>query len=80
MRLDAGRKKDGTKLDLTMNGSNFLSVGGPWQTEIGDQNYVQFSAALAKAIVDSANALGLPFGSPAGMYCPGKTLFEKAFP
>ena len=72
--------KDGTQLDLTTNGSNFLLVGGPWQTKIDNQNYFQFSSGFAKTIIDLFEALGLPFGSPAGMYCGGDTLFEKAFP
>ena len=72
--------KDGTQLDLTNNESNFLFIGGPWQTKIDDQNYFQFSFAFAQAIFDLCKALGLPFGSPGGMYCGGDTLFEKAFP
>ena len=72
--------KDGTQLDLTNSGSNFIFIGGPWQTKIDDQNYFQFSFAFAQAIFDLCKALGLPFGSPAGMYCGGDTLFEKAFP
>ena len=72
--------KDGTQLDLTTNGSNFLFVGGPWQTKIDGQNYFQFSFGFAQAIFNLYEALGLPFGEPAGMYCGGDTLFEKAFP
>ncbi len=72
--------KDGTQLNLTNSGSNFIFIGGPWQTKIDDQNYFQFSFAFAQAIFDLCKALGLPFGSPAGMYCGGDTLFEKAFP
>ena len=72
--------KDGTQLDLTTNRSNFLFIGGPWQTKIDDQNYFQFSFGFAKTIIDLFEALGLPFGSPAGMYCGGGTLFDKAFP
>ena len=72
--------KDGTQLYLTTNGSNFLFVGGPWQTKIEGQNYFQFSSGFAKTIIDLFEALGLPFGSPASMYCGGDTLFEKAFP
>ena len=72
--------KDGTQLDLTTNGSNFLYAGGPCQTKIDNQNYVQFSFGFVEAISDLFEALGLPFGSPAAMYCEGETLFEKAFP
>ena len=72
--------KDGTQLDLTTNGSNFLFAGGPWQTKIDGQNYVQFSFGFVEAIIDLFEALGLPFGSPGGMFCEGDTLFDKAFP
>ena len=72
--------KDGTQLDLTTSGSNFLYAGGPWQTKIDGQNYVQFSFGFVEAIIDLFQALDLPFGSPAGMVCWGDTLFEKAFP
>lgn len=72
--------KDGTQLNLTNSESNFILIGGPWQTKIDDQNYFQFSFEFAQAIFDLCKALGLPFGSPAGMYCGGDTLFEKAFP
>lgn len=72
--------KDGTQLNLTNRESNFILIGGPWQTKIDDQNYFQFSFEFAQAIFDLCKALGLPFGSPAGMYCGGDTLFEKAFP
>ena len=72
--------KDGTQLDVTNSESNFIFIGGPWQTKIDDQNYFQFSFAFAQAIFDLFEALDLPFGSPAGMYCHGDTLFDKAFP
>ncbi len=71
--------KDGTQLNLTNSESNFIFIGGPWQTKINDQNYFQFSFGFAQAIFDLCKALGLPFGSPGGMYCGGDTLFEKAF-
>lgn len=72
--------KDGTQLDLTNSESNFIFIGGPWQTKIDGQNYFQFSFAFAQAIFDLCKALDLPFGSPGGMYCHGDTLFDKAFP
>ena len=71
--------KDGTQLDLTNSESNFIFIGGPWQMKIDDQNYFQFSFEFAQALFDLCKALGLPFGSPGGMYCGGDTLFEKAF-
>ena len=72
--------KDGTQLNLTNSGSNFIFIGGPWQTKIDGQNYFQFSFEFAQAIFDLCKALGLPFGEPAGMFCGGDTLFDKAFP
>ena len=72
--------KDGTQLNLTNSESNFIIIGGPWQTKIDDQNYFQFSFGFTQAIFDLCKALGLPFGEPAGMFCGGDTLFEKAFP
>ena len=72
--------KDGAQLELKTNGSNFLGFGGPWQTQIDNQNYVQFSSGFAEALGDLTDVLGLPHGSPFGMVCWGDTLFEKAFP
>ena len=72
--------KDGTRLDLKTNGSNFLGFGGPWQTKIDGQNYVQFSSGFVEVLSDLTDALNLPYGSPLAIYCPGDTLFEKTFP
>ena len=72
--------KDGTQLNLTTNGSNFLYVGGPWQMKIDGQNYFQFSSGFVTTIIDLFQTLGLPFGNPAAMVCWSDPLFEKAFP
>jgi hypothetical protein len=49
--------------------SNFLSTGGPWFTEIKDQNYIQFSPAFAKVLGELCTSLGLPTGQPVAMAC-----------
>jgi hypothetical protein len=59
---------DKTILRLTTD-SNFLSIGGPWFTEIEDQNYIQFSPAFAKALGELCTSLGLPTGQPVAMAC-----------
>lgn len=69
---------DGTTLDVTSN-SNFMGAGGPWQTSIDGQDYVQYSPAFAKALLDLIQALELPLGQPAGMTCSGEEVFDKAF-
>jgi len=69
---------DGTKIDMKSN-SNFLFVGGPWQTEIEGQRYLQYSLTFATKIVGFMEELGLPLGEPSGMYCPGGVVFENAF-
>lgn len=61
--------KDGTRLKLVTNGSNVYFTGGPWETTIGKQKYVQYSAGVLAAIANIAKALKMPFGSTQGMYC-----------
>jgi hypothetical protein len=57
---------DGSKLDLESS-SNFLYFGGPWQTEIDGQTYIQYSDAFATRLKDLIERLGLPVGEPEGM-------------
>ena len=71
---------NGTVLDLTTNGSNFLHAGGPWQTEIDGQNYVQFSSAFLQALIDVVYELELPLGQPIATACVSDSIFDKAFP
>jgi hypothetical protein len=72
---------DSTTVELTTNGSNFLSGGGPWQTNIDGQNYVQCSATFLEALGDIIKALDLPWGQPAGMTCfQREEVFGLAFP
>jgi hypothetical protein len=63
--------KDGTQLELTTNKSNFFYGGGPWQTTIEKQRYMQYSAAFLTALYDVVEALDLPRGQTAAMGCGG---------
>jgi hypothetical protein len=71
---------DNTTLAL-MTDSNFVSVGGPWFTEINQQNYVQFSLAFTTALQELVTSLGIPLGQTAAMTCmEDNNLFHQAFP
>jgi hypothetical protein len=61
--------KDGATLKLTTNKSNFLFAGGPWQTEIDQQVYVQYSAEFLVALRKITDALGLPASETGAMFC-----------
>lgn len=65
------RFADGTDVELKTNGSNFFHFGGPWQTELDGQNYMQYSPALIVAMIDLVNAIHLPQGGTAAMSCFG---------
>jgi hypothetical protein len=65
--------EDQTVLSLTNNESNMLTAGGPWQTVIEEQNYIQFSAEFLIALDKLIQRLGLEYGQPAGMYCNADT-------
>jgi hypothetical protein len=69
---------DGTQVKMESN-SNFMFIGGPWQTQIDGQTYLQYSSAFAMKIANLMKTLGLSLGEPAGMYCPGGVVFENAF-
>lgn len=64
---------DGTTLEMVTNGSNVVSIGGPWQLKIDGQNYMQYSNAFAQAVIDLFAALGIPFGETMAMGCGGLT-------
>ena len=70
--------EDGSKLDLESS-SNFVFFGGPWQTQIDGQTYLQYSDAFATRLKKLIDQLGLPTGEPEGMYCNGEGVFENAF-
>lgn len=69
---------DGTKLDLESS-SNYIGFGGPWQTKIDGQTYIQYSPAFAIKMSKLVEELELPLGKPMGMFCPGGVVFENAF-
>lgn len=62
---------DGTTITMATHDSNVIGYGGPWQTNIDGQTYVQYSPAFMIAVADLFDALGLPFGVTAGMACMG---------
>ncbi|MEZ4670309.1 MAG: hypothetical protein R3E39_20575 [Anaerolineae bacterium] len=62
---------DKTVVKMVTNQSNVVGLGGPWQTEIDGQVYMQYSGAFQTAIVDLFDALDLPFGQTAAMGCGG---------
>ena len=69
---------DGTKIDLE-SASNFIGLGGPWQTKIDGQTYIQYSPAFVIKMSKLMEELELPLGEPLGMVCPGGSIFENAF-
>jgi len=71
---------DGTTLTVKTNASNVLYVGGPWQTKIDEQNYLQFSVDFIAALDSVIQEIGLPYGQPAAMYCNPESVLDKAYP
>lgn len=63
--------KDGTTIKLVTNRSNIYFSGGPWQTEIKQQNYMQYSGAFLVAMLNISEALNLPKDETAAMSCGG---------
>jgi hypothetical protein len=72
---------DKTTLTFVTNKTNIVGIGGPWQVEIDDQNYMQYSGAFAEAVANLLDVMNLPLGETAAMGCGGITdpLFD-AFP
>jgi hypothetical protein len=72
---------DGTELTMFTQKSDMLFSGGPWQTVIGGQAYMQYSKAFLRALIPVVEALDLPVGRSAGGCCGSASdLFEVAFP
>lgn len=71
--------RDSTTLNLTSD-SNFIPIGGPWETEIEQQNYILFSTAFISALDKVITSMKLPYGQPAAWTCFGDEVFDKAFP
>ena len=71
---------DGTRITARTNGSNVLNGGGPWQTVIDGQTYVQMGTGLLDAVATIHDALRLPWGETAAMYCSGApNMLEAGF-
>ena len=71
--------RDGTVLDLVSE-SNFISMGGPWETEINKQIYVHYSTDFISALDKILTSMRLPHGHPAAWTCSGDEVFDQAFP
>lgn len=73
--------EDGTQIEMITNNSNWIGVGGPWQTTIEGQDYMQYSSAFVLALLDITEELELPLGQPMAMGCGGEySLLDAAFP
>jgi hypothetical protein len=57
-----------------------IHIGGPWQTNIGGQNYLQYSTEFIKAIDALIREIGLPYGQPMGMTCAPISVIKQAYP
>lgn len=71
---------DGTQLTLDTAHSNMLNCGGPWQTRIDDQIYLQYSTALIMKMGEIFDSLNLAFGQPYAMYCDSVDPFSLVYP
>ncbi len=72
---------DKTTLKLVTKDSNAIGIGGPWQTEIDGQNYMQYSASIVNALNDLFEALNIKFGETAAMGCGSvNELLDDAYP
>lgn len=70
---------NGEPLNLSSNWSNFFIEGGPFQTHIGDQNYVMASYDFNLALNRLIETLELPYGEPWAMYCHAFPVAEGLF-
>ena len=71
---------DGRTMKMFTHQSNVITAGGPWQVNIDDTTYLQYSTDFLVAILNLFNALNLPLGEPYGMYCSPIDVFDQAFP
>lgn len=70
---------DGTKLELSTEGSNLLGLGGPWQMTVGGVHYLQLGSTFVLAIDKVIEKLALPIGEPMGSTCMGYDLQAEVF-
>jgi hypothetical protein len=71
---------DGNEIVLKNHQSNMIRIGGPWQTNIDGQDYVQFSLEFIIALDEIIKETGLRHGQPMGMFCAPESVIYKAFP
>ena len=73
---------DGESLVLANHHSNLVGLGGPWQTTIDGQRYLQASSAFPKALWAVLEAASLPLGEPIAYTCVGlrPSLLDAAWP
>jgi hypothetical protein len=71
--------KDGTQLELFTNKSNAYFAGGPWQTTIDGQKYIQFGPEFLNSLSDLTSALKMPHGATGAMSCGGGSIFERVY-
>jgi hypothetical protein len=55
--------KDGTQLEMVTNKSTLYFSGGPWQTTIAGQKYIQFGTTFLSALESITDALKMPHGT-----------------
>jgi hypothetical protein len=65
---------DGTKLELTTEGSNLIGLGGPWQMTVNGVAYMQLSPEFVQVVGALVKVLDLPIGQPMGAMCRGYDL------
>jgi len=71
---------DGTQLTLDTFQSDVVRSGGPWQTSIDGQYYLQYSAALIQMMAKIFDGLNLEFGWPYATYCRGEDPLNLVYP
>ncbi len=73
--------QDGTQLDLNTMG-NLLGSEGPWHVVIDGKDYIQHGYEIASAVSQIAEALKIPGGETAAVFCggSGRDMLDLAFP
>jgi len=71
---------DGSHIDLQTNGSSMPDIGGPWQTMIDGQNYLQYSFALPRFMIALFEHLGLHLPEWLAWSCFGIPILDLAYP
>jgi len=71
-----GFQEPGDVLDCGNSGTTMRLMLG---LDRGDGHWLQTNGDLVGGLAKIADALGLPFGEPMGMYCPGVDIFEQVY-